>query len=130
MGEALVTRRGGEDGNGFLASTAKMGTLVDYGRPSMTDNTWVAIASIPRAGVKKIVGIITLGYYDVPSVFILTKNDEEFYINPFPNRPQVGIGLVYARLHLDDSNYLLQGKQVGGTVGNYPYFLYGWAIGN
>lgn len=129
MGEALVTRRGGEDGGGFLAQAGQM-RLTEYGQPTMSENTWFTIASIPIHGAKKIVGLVSLGYSDVVSLFILTKNDEEFYINPNPTRPQVGIGLVYARLHLNGSNYLLQAKQVGGTAGKYPYFLYGWAIGN
>lgn len=130
MGECIIVRRGGGESGGFLAQySAGMSTFTTYGRPTLVNDTWFTIATIPTNGMKKFVGILALAYVDVPSVFVLTKMDEEFSINPAPARPQLGLGIVSARLHADGSNIMLQVKQAGGSGTDYPYCMYCWATG-
>lgn len=125
MGEALVSRRGGDGSKGFGAqNTSSTANFTSYGNLSLNCD-WITIATIPISGEKNIVAVVTEGYSAAPRTIALTNIGKEISVTLGGDGRK---GIMSGRVVKNGDNYLLQVKQSDAVSTLYVSFY--WAIGN
>lgn len=113
MGEALVSRRGGDGAEGFAVYyTSNSNYRFDTGSNPGLNGDWTTVGSMAANGMKKAAAMLILGYISARPVGLVIPNVGKEVTVPLADTAK---GTMYARIILSGDQYLLQAKQTGAT---------------